>query len=90
MDIGVDFDIDFYEILTLISNRNPMRFRTEIGLSFVIGFLHVRHVRAAITLVLSISIDTVFRQFHVGLRYHPDHSTSNYTPGYMCQYQVKD
>ena len=54
MDIGVDFDIDFYEILTLISNRNTMRFRTEIGLSFVISFLHVRHVRAAITLVLSI------------------------------------
>ncbi len=54
MDIGVDFDIDFYEILTLISNRNTMRFRTEIGLSFVSGFLHVRHVRAAVSLALRI------------------------------------
>ena len=52
MDIGVDFDIDFYEIMTLVSNRNARRFRTEIRRSFVSDFLHVRHVSAAGALVL--------------------------------------
>ena len=52
IDIGVVSDIDFYEIMTLVSNRNAMRFRTEIRMSFVSDFLHVRHVSAAGALVL--------------------------------------
>jgi len=89
MDIGVDFDIDFYEILTLISNRNTMRFRTEIGLSFVSGFLHVRHVRAAITLVLSILCGPM--DFH-GLDCYRflDHSTLHRKPVDITQFQVND
>ena len=63
MDIGVDFDIDFYEIMTLILNRNTMKIRTEIRMGFVSGFLHAQHVRAAVLLVLRILCGHLY--FHV-------------------------